>query len=128
MTDELADLEHFQLMIHAWCIMTFGPDVTNDVRERCQRFLEEALELTQSLGLDRAQAHKLVDYVYDRPTGEPFQEMGGTLITLAALAAGAHLNMAAAGAAERERIFRPDVQEVIQRKQAAKRKALDDCA
>jgi hypothetical protein len=59
--------------------------ITFDKQERNHRFLEEALETVQSLGCTCEEAHMLVDYVFGRPVGEPTQEVGGALVTLAAL-------------------------------------------
>jgi len=68
-----------------WMIAAFGEDVANDGKERNHRYLEESLELVQSLGCTRKEVDMLVDYVYSRPLGEPRQEVGGASITLAAL-------------------------------------------
>jgi hypothetical protein len=53
---------------------------------RAMRFYEEASELVQSRGLSREDAHRVVDYVYDRPVGDSQDEIGGSLITLLLLA------------------------------------------
>ena len=47
--------------------------------------MEESLELVQSLGCTQEECHRLVDYVFGRPIGEPHQELGGVMVTLAAL-------------------------------------------
>lgn len=57
----------------------------NDPGERNRRFLEESLELVQSLNFSKAEAHFMVDYVYGRPVGEPTQEAAGALATLVVL-------------------------------------------
>ena len=54
--------------------------------ERGLRLCEETLELAQSVGVPREQVHALVDYVFNRPVGDPSQEISGTMIGLAALA------------------------------------------
>ena len=71
--------------------------------ERNHRFLEEALELVQSTGCTASEAHQILDYVFNRPIGEPGQELGGTMVTLAALATASGLNMDTASEAELER-------------------------
>ena len=90
----------YQARVDEWVLACFGEEVARDVRERNHRFLEESLELVQSNGCTASEAHQLVDYVFGRPVGEPGQEVGGVMNTLAALcnAAGLDLN----GEAERE--------------------------
>lgn len=117
------ELGIFQVLVRRWCVRTFGQQVADDRRERVHRFLEEALELGQALGGTRADAHALVDYVYGRPAGNAGQEVGGVMVTLAALC-GAHqqLSMDMESKLELSRINRPDVAERIRRKQAAKQR------
>ena len=76
----------FQICVGLWIKACLGPLIAADVTERNHRFLEEALELVQSKGCTASEAHQLVDYVFSRPVGEPFQELGGVMVTLAALA------------------------------------------
>jgi hypothetical protein len=83
----------FQQAVWDWLHSAFGRGVAVDPEERNHRFLEEALELVQSTGLPRDQAHALVDYVYDRPAGETRQEVGGTFICLAALCSAHGINL-----------------------------------
>lgn len=70
-----------------WIHETFGDAFNGDVKERCQRFLEEALEVVQSAGLSRSEADKILTYVYTRPV-EPqvSTEIGGAFTTLCAVA------------------------------------------
>jgi hypothetical protein len=115
------ELRILQTLVRRWCVRAFGQEVADNHRERNHRFLEEALELGQSLGCSREDAHVLVNYVYGRPAGKPGQEVGGVLITLAALC-GAHANLSMDTEAKMElgRINRPEVLAKIQAKQAAK--------
>lgn len=75
----------FQGRVHRWLLTCFGEKITFDTLERNHRFFEEAAELVQSLGMTREEAHMLIDYTYDRPVGDPKQEVGGTYMTLNAL-------------------------------------------
>lgn len=104
----------------AWADQCFKPYVVNDVRERLRRFLEEALELVQSLGLPRDMAHRLVDYVYDRPAGNPDQEVGGVGVTLGVLCGVVSIDMEGCFDDELVRICDPAVIEKIRAKQATK--------
>jgi len=78
----------------------FGADVAADTRERALRFLEEALELAQAVGLTAADVNAVASYTMQRPPGDVEAELGGAMLTLHALASAAGLN--ADGAAEKE--------------------------
>lgn len=91
---------NYQQRVTAWAVRCFGPGIVWDRRQRNVRFLEEALELVQAAGLDRAGALGVVEYVYGRPAGDVGQEVGGVLTTLATLCAAHGIDMAAEG--ERE--------------------------
>lgn len=108
----------FQAEVRAWADECFGVEVADDRAERNHRFLEEALELVQATGCMAEEAHRLVDYVYGRAVGEPVQEVGGVLVTLAALCSANRIDMTAAGAAEVARIWTKIPQ--IRAKHAAK--------
>lgn len=112
----------FQKRIAPWMQECFGPAISADKVERNHRFLEEALELVQACGCSRNDALQLVDYVYGRPTGEPSQEVGGVMVTLAALCQAQSLDMHGAGETELTRISQPEIIEKIRQKQATKPK------
>ncbi|HCL4132386.1 TPA: hypothetical protein N2C61_003493 [Pseudomonas aeruginosa] len=110
----------YQTRVRSWMLECFGVSIAGDRSERNHRFLEEALELVQSCGCTESEAMLLVQYVFSRPVGEVSQELGGTMVTLAALAAAHGLNMHRAGEAELARILQPDVMDRIRQKQLAK--------
>lgn len=110
----------FQHRVQPWMMECFGPVISADTQERNHRFLEEALELVQACGATRSEAHHLVDYVYGRPVGEPSQEVGGVMVTLAALCLAQKMDMHAAGEVELARIWTKV--DKIRAKQAAKPK------
>ncbi len=114
--------EDYLQRINDWMLKCFGEEISKDVVERNHRFLEEALELVQSLGCKKAEAYQLVDYVYNRPIGEPSQEVGGVMVTLAALCNASKLLMIGNGEGELKRISTPEIIEKIRRKQATKPK------
>lgn len=109
-----------QKKVGEWLIQCFGEEIASDKLERNDRYIEESLELVQSCGYTRDRAHDLVDYVFDRPVGEKHQEVGGSIITLAALCVAQDINMQAAGYEELARITQPEVMKKIQIKQATK--------
>lgn len=112
--------EAFQARVQPWLLACFGEMIAGDREERNHRFLEEALELVQSTGCTASEAHQLVDYVFGRDVGEPAQEVGGTMVTLAALCLAHGLDMHAAAETELARIWTKV--EAIRAKQAAKPK------
>lgn len=90
----------FQQRIERWLEICFTAEVGSDPKERTHRFLEEALELAQASGCSRAEAQMLLNYVYSRPPGCAANEVGGALVTLAALCSAIGLDMQGAGEAE----------------------------
>ncbi|WP_202967471.1 hypothetical protein, partial [Pseudomonas abietaniphila] len=110
----------FQARVKPWMLACFGAEISGDQQERNHRFLEEALELVQACGATASEAHQLVDYVYGRPVGDKIQEVGGVMVTLAALCLAHGLNMHLAGESELQRIWTKVDQ--IREKQAAKPK------
>jgi len=82
-----------QNRVTKWAIEAFGLENVCNRERRNQYLLEEAAELVQSSMMTREQAHKVIDYVYDRPTGEIKQEVGGVLVTLAVYCAANGIDM-----------------------------------
>jgi Lar family restriction alleviation protein len=80
--DERAE---FQARVDKWMDACFNAAIKADVQERCDRFIEEALEFVQAAGYSAERAHALVDYTFGRPQGEINQEVGGVMVTLAAM-------------------------------------------
>jgi hypothetical protein len=114
-----ADALTLQARVRPWMLACFGEEIARDQLERCDRFIEEALELLQVFGYEPARIHALIDYVYGRPVGELEQEVGGTMLTLAALClAVPGVDMHACGEAELARVWTKV--DVIRAKQAAK--------
>lgn len=79
-------MKSFQDRVGDWMLACFGLEITLDVTERNHRFLEESLELVQSLGCTADAAHQLVDYVFKRDKGDAWKEIGDVMLTLHALA------------------------------------------
>ncbi len=117
-TDE--DVIPFQNRVQPWMLACFGAEISSDKIERNHRFFEEATELVQACGMTASEAHQLVDYTFNRPAGEPKQEVGGVMVTLAALCLAQGLDMHEAGEIELTRIWTKV--DKIRAKQAAKPK------
>lgn len=106
----------FQSRVADWMMQCFGADITNSLMERCYRFSEEAGELVQSLGMTEQQWHDIGAYVWGRPVGETHQEIGGAMVTLAALCHAADDDMDKAGYDELARVSTPEMIDKIRRK------------
>jgi hypothetical protein len=113
-------IESFQNRVRPWILACFGAEIASDHMERNHRFLEEALELVQACGCTAEEAHQLVDYTFGRPTGDKAQEVGGVMVTLAALCLAQGLDMHVEAEVELERIWAKVEQ--IRAKQVAKPK------
>jgi len=109
----------FQQRVQPWMLSCFGAEVSGNTTERNFRFLEESLELVQACGCTKEEVLKLVDYTYGRPVGERYQEVGGVMLTLAALCLAQNLDMHQAGETELTRVWM-DIMK-IRKKQQAKR-------
>ena len=87
----------------AWAELMFGR-VALDRRERLLRFIEEAVELGQSLGLDRAALAAIADRVYSGPPGAPAREFGQCLACFECLAHVVDIDADAEATAELRRV------------------------
>lgn len=110
----------FQGRVREWMLKCFGPEISADKMERNHRFLEESLELVQACGCTVSEAHQLVDYVFSRPVGQRYQEIGGVMVTCAALCDAHSYSMDDCGEIELHRIW--TAIDKIRAKQAAKPK------
>jgi hypothetical protein len=99
------NMQAFQAAVGKWVVEAFGEEVASDSIERNHRFLEEALETVQANHCTREEAHRLVDYVFDRPIGDLPQEIGGALVTLAALCQALEVDMQTAAVYELSRVI-----------------------
>jgi hypothetical protein len=108
----------YQERVSAWITACFPASARENVAERSHRFLEEAIELAQASGCTKEDARLLVEYVFDRPKGTQEQEVGGVMVTLAALCSALKLKMDDAGDKELARNW--ERIEAIRRKQASK--------
>lgn len=107
-----------QYRVQPWMMACFGPEIAADRLERADRLLEEVFELLQSGNYPRERIRALEEYTFSREKGEPMQEVGGVMITLAAYCLAHDLDMHLAGEAELARIWTKV--EKIRAKQAAK--------
>ena len=109
--------------IAVWAREVLGDESATNVQERALRLIEEAIELGQAVGVDAPTVHRLVDYVFGRPVGEPAQEIAGTMVCLYSAAAALGVDAQAAFEAELHRIQDPTVIARVHNRQAEKRAA-----
>jgi len=114
------DAPGFQACVADWMHDCFGPEISADKLERADRFLEEVLELLQAVGYPRERVRELEGYTYSRPVGELGQEVGGVMVTLAALCSAHNVDMQGEGDRELDRITQPKIMRKIRDKQASK--------
>lgn len=110
----------FQARIADWMQICFGPEISADRIERGDRLLEEVFELLQSGNYPPERIAALEAYTWSRPKGDPSQEVGGVMVTLAAYCQAFGLDMHEAAERECARISRPATVARIRAKQAAK--------
>lgn len=108
----------FQIGVYDWLMACFGAEIACNKTERADRYLEETLELLQSVDYPVERIIALIGYVYGRPKGEPKQETGGVMVTLAAFCSFHDIDMDDAAQAELARVWTKI--EAIRAKQAAK--------
>lgn len=70
-----------------WALRSFGRAHVTNLPIRSLRLAEEAVELAQAYGVPKEKMLDLVGIVYDRPRGEPLQEIGGVMMTIVVLCA-----------------------------------------
>jgi hypothetical protein len=96
----------YQFRVFGWVCACFGLRIAEDPDERNERFLEEALELVQARGMTRERAQARLDEVFGRNhVGQTFQEVGGVMVTLAALCHADRTDLITAAEAELSRVW-----------------------
>ncbi len=110
----------FQVRVRTWIKTVLGEKSADSLEERCLRFYEEATELVQALNLPKERAQAILDYVYNRPLGEPKQEFGGVGVTLCGLASCPGVRVSLPLAFEEELARAWERSEEIAKKQMAK--------
>ena len=111
----------FQISVTNWVIDTFDTNALDDKRERSFRFLEEAVELAQATRvLSPEDIFNTMHWVLNRPNGEVHAEIGGVMVTLAALSAAHGETMFACAREELQRIRSPGMSAKIRAKQKEK--------
>lgn len=74
-----------------WALQTYGSAV-HGVRYQAFRFIEEALELVQAMGLTKEDVSRTVEYVFARRRGDAYEEFGDVRLTLDIMAESLHIS------------------------------------
>lgn len=114
----LAPRDLRQIQVARWCAAAFGKEHQASLLQRGLRHAEEAIEAAQAAGAPEAQVAALVPYIYARPPGALRQELGGSGLTLLALAAAAHESADQAEADELARVLSKPLSHFAARNQA----------
>lgn len=109
-----------QQRVQPWVLQCLGADSANDIPLRAHRYCEEAIELVQASGRTREEVLQIVEWVYQREPGELHQEVGGVMITLAALCLANDIDMHAEADRELARVW--PLSDAIRAKQELKPK------
>lgn len=97
-----------------WSQLVFGEHYWQVTpRVRMFRLLEEVLELAQAEEVTELEVLAIFKQVYSRPPGDPEQELGGVMTTLAAYAHTAERDMEEAWWREFKRVMDPAIMEKV---------------
>lgn len=114
----MVDLDDLQVRLTTWARAAFGEEHVSSVPQRALRLLEEAIELAQAAGVDQSLALKLVEFVYSRPVGDLFQEIGGVGVTALVFAESAGISAEKAIDKEAKRVLSKPVEHFTKRNAA----------
>lgn len=96
----------YQARAAIWLETCFG-EVGSPTRKqkRAWRFAEESIELAQAIGVKEEEFKDLVSYSFSRAMGEPHQEVGGVMLTLAGVCESNGLSLNECAEAELARVW-----------------------
>lgn len=110
----------WQRLMKNWSKLVFREryiDITPKIRSlRC---LEEMMELCQTENVSEEEIDIIKRQVYDKPKGEPLQELGGVMTTLAGYACTRDFDIEEAFWSEYERICDPVIMEKVRNRNLA---------
>jgi hypothetical protein len=88
----------------AWAYKCFPRDEVDSLPQRGLRFVEEAIELCQTLLVPQQKILAALVHVYSKPIGVASQELGGAGLTLLVLASAMHVSADRAEELELDRV------------------------
>jgi len=92
--------ESFESRVDVWANYFHAKSVLKSKHHLTAFFIDSAIHLVKDNGCTQKDARLLVDYVFSRPTGDTYQEIGGVMVTLACLCSASGINMHDDGEAE----------------------------
>ena len=113
-------MRELQEQVGAWAKDTLGESVLQARKERALRVCEEAIELAQAEGIQQFMVTTLLERVYSRTIGVPYQEAAGIGVTLLAWAYAANIDLEHLIKDEIYRISEPEMRKKIREKQNEK--------
>lgn len=118
-----ASIRNYQLAVKTWYDSLFrGTREEHTTKVLCMRFMEEAMELAQAVGLTQDDLVRQMRYTYSRPKGEVPQEIAGVMLTLQHVANDHIIDIQDEALAELERVDTPEMRKIIYDKQEFKRR------
>lgn len=115
-------IRQMQQAVEEWYETLFkGTPEEHSHETLAMRFLEEAMELAQAMGVTRESALKQLEYTYGRPPGTVREEIAGTVMTLMHCGWSKKIDIQDAAVEELARINTPEMRQKIYDKQAFKR-------
>ena len=78
----MSSLRTMGAISYQWAVRCFGLAHVANVKVRALRHAEEAVELAHAHNVSRDDMNKMIDIIYSRPSGQPHQEVGGSILTL----------------------------------------------
>lgn len=115
-------LRNFQHDVWDWYETMFrGTREEHTTKTLGMRFLEEALELAQAVGLSKEDVMRQMEYTFSRPKGTVESEIAGTIITLQHIAGDHIIDVQDEALKELRRISTQEMRKKIYDKQAFKR-------
>ena len=106
-----------QQTLSEWAIKCFGESEATNPAQRGLRLVEEVIELAQVVKCPKETLHSLIDYIYSRPSGGVYQEVGGVSVTLLLLCESLGISADLAELAEIRRVLSKPTKHFTKRNQ-----------
>lgn len=94
-----------QGLVLDWVNRAFGKSLGGNIKERARRLAEEAIEFAQASGVSEIEVRAIARHVFEKPAGDPKQELGGVMVTALAAAEANGINLDCAEVDEINRVL-----------------------
>lgn len=116
-------LDQLQHRVGKWVGEVFDYETRMNRPERALRLLEEAIEYAQAVDVSLELVHRCANHVYEKPVGEPAQELAGVAVTLLAAAESQEVSLGTVLYQELERIESAEMRASMHLRHEKKRQA-----